>query len=61
MVVTGDIQQTDRKEAQNGLLDFSKMYQLYKRSEYINMVEFNYTDIERHPAVKEVLDIYGDK
>lgn len=61
MVVTGDIQQTDRKEAQNGLLDFSKLYQLYKRSEYINMVEFNYTDIERHPAVKEVLDIYGDK
>ena len=61
MVVTGDIQQTDRKEAQNGLLDFSKLYQIYKRSEYINMVEFNYTDIERHPAVKEVLDIYGDK
>jgi len=61
MVVTGDVQQTDRKEAQNGLLDFSKLYQLYKRSEYINMVEFNYTDIERHPAVKEVLDIYGDK
>jgi len=61
MVVTGDIQQTDRKEAQNGLLDFNKLYQLYKRSEYINMVEFNYTDIERHPAVKEVLDIYGDK
>lgn len=61
MVVTGDVQQTDRREAQNGLLDFSKLYRQYQDSKYIGMVEFNYTDIERHPAVKEVLDIYGDK
>ena len=61
MVVTGDIQQTDRQEAQNGLLDFSKLYDKYSHSKYIDMVEFNYHDIERHPAVKEVLNIYGDK
>jgi len=29
MVVTGDIQQTDRKEAQNGLLDFKKLDSVY--------------------------------
>ena len=61
MVVTGDIQQTDRREAQNGLLDFSKLFRLYQDSKFIDMVSFNHMDIERHPAVKEVLEIYGNK
>lgn len=61
MVVTGDIQQTDRREAQNGLLDFSRLYNGYKDSRFIDFVTFDYADIERHPAVREVLDIYGDK
>ena len=61
MVVTGDVQQTDRKEAQNGLLDFSRLYNSYKDSQSIDFVTFDYADIERHPAVREVLDIYGDK
>ena len=61
MVITGDIQQTDRRESQNGLLDFSKLYDKYKDSKYIDMITFDYHDIERHPAVKEVLNIYGDK
>ena len=61
MVVTGDVQQTDRKEAQNGLLDFSRLYNGYKDSQFIDFVVFDYADIERHPAVREVLDIYGDK
>lgn len=61
MVVTGDIQQTDRREAQNGLLDFSRLYNGYKDSQFIDFVTFDYADIERHPAVREVLDIYGDK
>lgn len=61
MVVTGDVQQTDRKEAQNGLLDFSRLYNSYKDSQFIDFVTFDYADIERHPAVREVLDIYGDK
>ena len=61
MVITGDIQQTDRRESQNGLLDFSRLYDKYKDTKYIDMIEFDYHDIERHPAVKEVLNIYGDK
>jgi phosphate starvation-inducible PhoH-like protein len=61
MVVTGDIAQTDRKEYENGLLDFQKLYDAYLDSEYISVSKFDHQDIERHPAVAEVLDIYGDK
>ena len=61
MVVTGDIAQTDRKEYENGLLDFQKLFARYSDSEYINMCSFEHQDIERHPAVAEVLDMYGDK
>ena len=61
MVVTGDIAQTDRKEYENGLIDFTKLYNQYSESEYITLCKFEHNDIERHPAVAEVLDIYGDK
>ena len=61
MVITGDIAQTDRKEYENGLMDFQKLYARYKHSEFISVCEFDHSDIERHPAVAEVLDIYGDK
>jgi len=61
MAVTGDIQQTDRREAQNGLIDFGNLFNNYSNSQYIQFVKFNYTDIERHPVVSEVLSIYGDK
>lgn len=61
MVVTGDIAQTDRKEYENGLLDFQKLYDAYLDSEYISVSKFDHKDIERHPAVAEVLNIYGDK
>lgn len=61
MAVTGDVQQADRRADSNGLLDFSQLLKSYGKSEHIDLVEFDYTDIERHPAVKEVLDIYGDK
>ena len=61
MVVTGDIAQADRKEYENGLLDFQKLYDAYLSCEYITVSKFDHQDIERHPAVAEVLDIYGDK
>jgi phosphate starvation-inducible PhoH-like protein len=61
IVVTGDIRQTDRKEADNGLLDFSKLVESYENSKFVEGVQFQHTDIERHPAVVEVLSIYGDK
>jgi len=61
IIVTGDVAQTDRKEYENGLIDFQKLYNQYAISEYISVCEFDHYDIERHPAVAEVLDIYGDK
>tara|TARA_E500000178_G_C16984705_1_gene737593 strand:- start:637 stop:1380 length:744 start_codon:yes stop_codon:yes gene_type:complete len=61
MVITGDVAQTDRKEHENGLIDFQQLYSRYSDSEYISVCEFDHADIERHPAVIEVLDIYGDK
>jgi phosphate starvation-inducible PhoH-like protein len=47
MVVTGDIAQTDRKEYENGLLDFQKLYDAYLNSEYISVSKFDHEDIER--------------
>jgi len=61
MVITGDVAQTDRKEYENGLIDFQHLYNRYTDSEYISVCNFDHEDIERHPAVIEVLDIYGDK
>jgi len=61
MVVTGDVQQTDRREAQNGLIDFGRLFEQFANSQFIRMVNFTHGDIERHPAVSEVLSIYGDK
>ena len=59
IVVTGDVRQTDRREKDNGLLDFMQLVQA-KDSKHIETVQFSHRDIERHPAVTEVLTIYGD-
>ena len=60
MVVTGDVLQTDRKEGDNGLIDFDKLLKKFGDSAYIAWSSFGHKDIERHPAVSEVLRIYGD-
>ena len=61
MVVTGDIAQTDKRDVDNGLLDFETLFNRFDHSTYVDFVKFNHTDIERHPAVSEVLSMYGDK
>ena len=60
IVVTGDLAQHDRGFEQNGLKDFIKLL-ASKKSHMIDYVEFARADVERHPAVQEVLDIYGDE
>lgn len=60
IVVTGDVKQTDRKVADNGLLDFMQLTKQNGSSQYIETIQFSHKDIERHPAVTEVLKIYGD-
>jgi len=60
ILVTGDIRQTDRKEGDNGLLDFRQLLKEFEGSKYVSSVEFNNKDIERHPAVEEILRIYKE-
>ena len=61
ILVTGDIRQTDRKEGENGLLDFRQLLlKDFENSKYVSSVEFGNKDIERHPAVEEILRIYKE-
>ena len=59
IIVTGDLAQHDRGFDNNGLKDF--ISRLSSNSQRIGAVEFTQEDVERHPAVKEVLKIYGDE
>jgi phosphate starvation-inducible PhoH-like protein len=59
MVVTGDLQQADRP-SNNGLLEFLQLYNGFKNHRYVDIVQFDVEDVERHEAVKEILAIYGD-
>lgn len=59
MVVTGDLQQADRPTT-NGLLEFLKLYNDFKQHRYVDVCQFTISDVERHEAVKEILEIYKD-
>ena len=59
MVVTGDTEQSDLCPVTNGLFDL--LVRIGNRDlVYINHVIMDHRDIQRHPAVNEVLDIYCD-
>lgn len=60
IVVTGDTRQADRSDANNGLLDFKGLVASYQQSKYVAGVQFENKDIKRHPAVEEILSIYGE-
>ena len=59
MAVTGDLAQADRLK-DNGLIDFTKLLKQNETSR-LDIVQFEQRDIERHEAVKEVLEVYGDE
>lgn len=59
LIVTGDLDQHDRGYESNGLKEFVDKLS-YVNSEMIDIVEFGKYDIERHPAVSEVLRIYDN-
>ena len=59
MAVTGDLNQADRRE-DNGLIDFTRLLR-NSESKHLDVVQFERGDIERHEAVKEVLEVYGDE
>ena len=58
MVITGDLAQADR-EHKNGLLDFIRLMR-DGASHRICLQEFDRSDVQRHPVVKEVLRLYRD-
>jgi len=60
MVVTGDLAQADRLK-DNGLIDFVHHLETYTNNKHLDVVRFEQKDIERHEAVKEVLQVYGDE
>jgi phosphate starvation-inducible PhoH-like protein len=60
MVVTGDLAQADRLK-DNGLLDFINHLESRGQNKHLDVVRFEQGDIERHDAVKEVLQVYGDE
>jgi len=58
LVITGDLDQADRGN-DNGLKDF--LDRIDKRhSDRIKIVRFTSSDIQRHPVVSEILDIYNE-
>ena len=59
MAVTGDLAQADRIR-DNGLINFTKLLRNSDTS-HLDIVRFAKGDIERHNAVKEVLQVYGDE
>ncbi len=59
MIVTGDLAQADRLK-DNGLIDFIEKIEGHRLS-HIDVARFDHKDIERHQAVAEVLQIYGDE
>lgn len=60
MVITGDLRQADRLE-ENGLIEFiNRLKSTNGNLKHVDIVNFGQKDIERHPAVKEILEIYGD-
>ena len=60
LVITGDLEQHDRKDGINGLEDFLNKFKK-KRSNSISTVEFNCEDIQREQVVQEILDIYSNE
>lgn len=61
MVITGDTRQADRRTNENGLLNFKHLVESQQKDlKYITGVEFARRDIQRHPAVEEILELYGE-
>jgi phosphate starvation-inducible PhoH-like protein len=58
LIITGDLEQFDRRSDLNGLEDFLSKFR-GRRSSSISSFEFNRGDIQREEVVKEVLDIYS--
>jgi phosphate starvation-inducible protein PhoH and related proteins len=59
IVITGDVEQADRSNGDNGLLDLCEKL---KRSpvDGIAVCELGTRDVQRHPIIGSVLKLYGE-
>jgi len=57
IVVTGDIDQTDRSSTENGLLDLAERL-AQSRVSGLEICQLQASDIQRHPIIDKVLEIY---
>jgi phosphate starvation-inducible PhoH-like protein len=57
IIVTGDIEQFDRKKADNGLADLEHRM-VMARIPGMQMCKFDWRDIQRHPIIEHVLMAY---
>ena len=57
IIITGDIEQTDRKKLDNGLLDLQHRIKA-KGIDGIKLCEFDYKDVQRHYLIEHILRMY---
>ncbi len=57
IIITGDIEQTDRKTNQNGLLDLIERLEEY-RVPGLTSCKFDIKDVQRHRIIEHVLKLY---
>jgi phosphate starvation-inducible PhoH-like protein len=59
IVVTGDVEQTDRTTVNNGLIDIAARLEK-NPSRGLQVCHLGTKDIQRHPIINTVLEIYTD-
>lgn len=57
IVITGDTNQTDRRNSQNGLLDLQERLES-SPIEGISLCKFELKDVQRHKIISEILKLY---
>jgi phosphate starvation-inducible PhoH-like protein len=58
IIITGDIEQGDRKRADNGLLDLEQRLAKYPIPG-LESCKFDLRDVQRHPIIEHVIKTYG--
>ena len=58
IVITGDVEQTDRKTLDNGLLDLKHKIETHKVPGMVTC-EFDMKDIRRHKIIEHILNMYS--
>lgn len=59
IVVTGDVEQADRRQGENGLLDLCERLQK-QQVPGISVCSFGARDVQRHRIIPQVLDLYAE-